>query len=220
MFTRICAVGDCNTLGSGHLRGNSYPERIGKSTGARVINLGHTMATSREGKLLLRDYQGNYDCMMIQFGLADSYLTCRYSPYVLYYPDNIFRKPLRSLIKKIKKGCRRTGFAARLGIRNVVSPKEYETNIREMINNSQASTILLIDTLPHHENWRNSHIQKYNGILTRITKEYDQCVKIDLFDIFMKRLDDYYQDVTHCNDAGYTRIAQEILQLIESKASV
>lgn len=214
MVAHICALGDCNTLGSGHLRGNSYPERIGRKTGARVTNLGHTMATSREGRLLLRDFNGTCDCLLIQFGLADCYTTCRYVPYVLYYPDNIIRKPLRSIVKRIKKTCRRTGLSIKLRAQNVVSPKEYETNIRAMVTQHLSATIFLIDTIPHHEQWRNPHIQRYNQILTRISRDYEQCFKIDLFDLFLQQLDNYYLDITHCNNAGYDRITEEIYKAI------
>ncbi len=214
MFAHICAVGDCNTLGSGNLRGNSYPERIGKKLGAGVTNLGYTMATSREGKFLLRDFTGTSDCLFIQFGLADCYTTCKYSPYVLYYPDNIIRKPLRSIVKKMKKTCRRARLFSRLGTKNVVSPEEYESNIRSMVIQVLSNPVFLLDTLPHHEQWRNPHIQKYNQVLTRISRDYDQCFKIDLYDIFVEKLNNYYLDATHCNDAGYEQIAEAILQQI------
>lgn len=210
MFAHICAVGDCNTLGTGILRGNSYPERIGRNIGARVTNLGHTMATSREGNLLLRDFSGVSDCIFIQFGLADSYTTCRYSPYVLYYPDNIIRKPLRSMLKKIKKSCRRINLFSSFGSKNVVSPEEYESNMRAMVSQALPNPVFLIDTIPHHEQWRNSHIQEYNQLLTRISKDFDQCIKIDLYDIFIEEFDTYYLDATHCNGAGYDRISEMI----------
>jgi len=210
MCTHICAVGDCNTLGAGILRGNSYPERIGKNIGAKVTNLGHTMATSREGKLLFCDFSGGSDCVFIQFGLADSYTTCRYSPYVLYYPDNIIRKPLRSMLKKIKKSCRQTSLFTRVGSKNVVSPEEYECNIRTMVIQALPNPVFLIDTIPHHEQWRNPHIQEYNQVLTRISKDFDQCIKIDLYDIFIEGLNTFYLDATHCNSAGYDRISAVI----------
>lgn len=210
----LTAVGDCNTLGANLLEGNSYPERIARSIGAGVTNLGHTMATTREGLHLLRDFSGETDCLFIQFGLADSYTTFKYSPYVLYYPDNILRKPLRSIVKKFKKTCRRLALNSILGGKNVVSLEEYERNIRSMIELALAKIIFLIETIPHKEVERNDNIQRYNRVLDKIVRDYDNCFKIDLYDIFISRSEVYYQDSTHCNDKGYDCIAEIICRKI------
>jgi lysophospholipase L1-like esterase len=210
----LTAIGDCNTLGANLLEGNSYPERIASRIGVEVTNLGHTMATTREGLRLLDDVLGETDCLLIQFGLADSYTTFRYSPYVLYYPDTILRRPLRSLVKKFKKTCRRSGLSTLLGEKNVVSLEEYEINIRQMIEMSEAKNIFLLETIPHKEVTRNSNIHKYNGVLETIAQDYDVCFKIDLYDIFASELDHYYQDSTHCSDAGYDCIADIVCRKI------
>ena len=220
MFGHITAVGDCNTLGANSLEGNSYPERIARRIGAEVTNLGHTMATSREGVLLLRDFLGKSDCILIQFGLADSYTTFKYAPYVLYYPDNFYRRPLRSLVKKLKKTCRKMGMNTLLGQKSVVSLEEYERNIRAMVEMAQPQTIFLIDTIPHKEVSRNTEIQRYNRVLDTIADEIEGCFKIDLYDVFAAELHRFYQDSTHCSDQGYdciTDIVCSKMQQLDDK---
>jgi hypothetical protein len=212
LFRHIAAVGDCNTLGADLLEGNSYPERIGRRIGARVTNLGHTMATTREGVLLLRDFlaDSECDCLLIQFGLADSYTTFKFSPYVLYYPDTVLRRPLRSLVKKFKKICRKTGFNSLLGQKNVVCMEEYERNIRSMVEMALPRSVFLIDTIPNKEVERNSAIQQYNCILDAVSDEYDRCFKVDLYDDFSGQFQRFYQDNTHCSAEGYEYITNTI----------
>jgi len=221
LFRHITAMGDCNTLGADHLEGNSYPERIGRRTGARVTNLGHTMATTREGVLLLRDFfkESDCDCLFIQFGLVDSYTTFKFAPYVLYYPDTPLRRPLRSLVKKFKKICRTTGINTLLGQKNVVSIEEYERNIRSMVEMALPRRVFLIDTIPNREAQRNSAIQHYNSILTAVSEEYDQCFKINLFAHFSGQLQRFYQDNTHCSAEGYeciTNIIHDTMMQLDS----
>ena len=77
-ITTILAVGDCNTLGAGEFRNNGYPERLADLTGATVKNCGFTMSTTREGLHLLGDnLEPGHGCVIIQFGLVDSYATFR-----------------------------------------------------------------------------------------------------------------------------------------------
>lgn len=212
MMKEIVAVGDCNTLGAGGLKGKSYPEKLARKTGAPVHNLGHTMATTREGINILHDYPGGADCLLIQFGLVDSYKTFKYSPYVLYYPDNIIRKQYRSLVKKFKKICRKYGLNRRLGETNTVSPAEYESNIRKMIGLSSAKEVFLLDTIPNKRLELNSEIMRYNSVLANICSDYTHCTKVDLYDIFINNLSNYYLDETHCNEQGYDHIVERILE--------
>ena len=103
-FNNLLAVGDCITLGIQECLGNSYPEKLGARLGCRVTNRGFTMSTSREGRNLLEDSLGQeHDCVILQFGVADSHMTFRYAPYVLYYPDSSSRKFFRNIVKKYKK---------------------------------------------------------------------------------------------------------------------
>jgi len=214
MVTKITAVGDCNTLGASELEYNSYPERIGAQLGADIVNLGHTMATSREGVLKLQNLLGEADCVIIQFGLVDSYSTFRYSPYVLYYPDNPLRKQLRSLTKKFKKTCRRLGLNRLLGEVNVVDSGEYESNLRKMVEIAQPRLTMLLETIPNHQRQRNTEIQRYNSILDDICADYDNCFKVELYTYFEHNMDLFYQDLTHCNSAGYEYIATAVAQKI------
>ena len=106
----ILAIGDCITSGVSHCLGNSYPERVGMALNVRVKNCGKAMCSSREGITLLRDNESDeFDCVFIQFGLKDAYSTFKYSPNILYYPDNFMRKQLRSIVKKYKKICKKIG---------------------------------------------------------------------------------------------------------------
>ena len=189
MYRHIVAVGDCNTLGAKKLKSQSYPEILGSLIGAKVTNLGHTMATSREGSNLLGEYIDSGDCVIIQFGLVDSYKTFKYSPYILYYPDNPLRKTLRSVVKKYKKICRNIGLNKHLGEVNVVPLDEYERNIRNMIEISLPRTVILPDTLPNKQLHRNSDIERYNSCLYKISRDYQQCIKVDLFEVFLENFD-------------------------------
>ena len=123
----ILAIGDCITSGVSNYLGNSYPERVGMALNVPVKNCGKGMCSSREGIALLRDNDSEeFDCVIIQFGLKDAYSTFKYSPNILYYPDNFIRKQLRSIVKKYKKICKKIGLNELLGTAKVVS--EHETD--------------------------------------------------------------------------------------------
>ena len=219
MFQKIVAVGDCNTLGAKHLEYNSYPEIVADRLGAQIINLGHTMATSREGVHLLSNQLAGAECVVIQFGLVDSYKTFKYAPYVLYYPDNIIRKQLRSFTKKYKKICKKIGLNRRIGETNVVQLDEYECNMRKMIEMALPRMILLLDTIPNLQLHRNQEIQRYNKCLDRICQDYQQCIKVDLYDVFLNNLDTFYMDATHANETGYAYIAGRLQQTLNEASS-
>ena len=88
LITNLLAVVDCITLGVEQCEKRSYPELVAERLGCRVVNRGFTMSTSREGVHLLKDnLSEEYDCVILQFGVADSHVTFRYAPYILYYPD-------------------------------------------------------------------------------------------------------------------------------------
>ncbi len=209
---KILAIGDCNTLGVADCSGNSYPERLGKLLGMEVDNCACTMATTREGVLLLKKYLTDDVCyLFIQFGLVDSYKTFKYSPYILYFPDNFFRKQVRSLVKKYKKICRNTGLNKRIGETNVVGIEEYEQNLQFMVSQAQSAKVFLLDTVPHKHQERNPEIVRYNEILSKIAKSASNCVKIELYEHFYNNLSCYYYDETHCNGRGYDHIVQQIM---------
>ncbi|MEN8141866.1 MAG: SGNH/GDSL hydrolase family protein [Thermodesulfobacteriota bacterium] len=206
----ILTIGDCNTLGSGTLRHNSYPERLGRLLGAAVENKGGTMSTSREGLRLLADHlRPDHDLIVIQFGLVDSYATFRYAPYVLYYPDNCLRKPLRSLVKSFKKRCRRYRLNNLFGESPVVPQKEFADNIRAMVERCKGRRVILPETIPNHDTSRNEAICAYNSSLAKVAEETGATC-LPLYDTFLANMDTYYTDATHANAAGYDYIAEVI----------
>lgn len=210
---KILAIGDCNTLGVAECIGNSYPERYARMTGMHIQNCGCTMATTREGLMVLKEnIPVDFTFLFVQFGLVDSYKTFKYSPYVLYYPDNFLRKQVRSLVKKYKKICRNRGLNRRFGEVNVVGPQEYEDNLHTIVALAEKTTVFLIETVPHKQVERNAEIQSYNAILSRVAARHPHCIKIDLYSHFQDNLDHYYHDETHCNGAGYDYIAEQILK--------
>jgi lysophospholipase L1-like esterase len=213
---KIVAIGDCNTLGAGRYEKKGYPEKVAESLGVQVVNRGHTMATSREGMYILKEEVATADYILIQFGLVDSYKTFKYSPYVLYYPDNIIRKNLRSLTKKYKKVCRNRGFNKKFGEVNVVPAQEYEDNIRSMVELASPRKVLLIDTVPNRQLERNEEIKRYNRILDTIANDYEFCTRVELYADFINSLDTLYADSTHCNNDGYEIIAQKIIHRLHS----
>lgn len=215
---KIVAIGDCNTLGAGRCEKKGYPEKVAERLGVTVVNRGHTMATSREGLFFLKEEVASADCIFIQFGLVDSYKTFKYSPYILYYPDNFIRKNLRSLIKKYKKVCRNRGLNKKFGEMSVVSADEYEHNIRSMVELAAPRKVMLIDTVPNRQLERNGEIQRYNTILDTIADDYDFCIKVDLYADFIHCLDTLYADSTHCNNKGYELISDKILNRLQNRS--
>jgi lysophospholipase L1-like esterase len=217
---KILAVGDCNTSGIGELNGQSYPERLEKRLQIAVTNCGHTMATSREGYYLLRDNL-TIDCsiVIIQFGLGDASLTLRHAPYVLNYPDNIFRKPCRKILKKIKKLTRKYGINQRFGESNIVPLEEYSCNMRRMIEMCAGRIILLPETIPHRDTLRNAHITRYNREVAALAAQYPSCYLVKIYNGFSDHMDHFYLDSTHSNAKGHDFIAESIVQVLEQVSS-
>jgi len=190
---------------------------LAEIVGMQVINCSCTMATTREGLLLVKkNFTKEISHLLVQFGLVDSYKTFKYSPYVLYFPDNFIRKQLRSLVKKYKKFCRNSGLNKRIGEINVVSIDEYEKNLQEIVDFAKRTRIFLIDTIPHKNQERNPDIQRYNAILSKIAQKYPNCTKIDLYTHFNENLEHYYLDETHCNAKGYEYIVRQIIPHFQS----
>lgn len=214
---KILALGDCNTLGTKEFNNNSYPERLGKHIDADVINCGFTMATTNEGVNFFDEYcDDSVDVVLIQYGLVDSWETFKFSPYVLYYPDNLFRKIFRKIIKKYKKICRKLGFNKLFGIKNVVTLEKYQSNIEYMINKAHNKKIFLVDTIPNKELERNINIKQYNQILDHISEKFDNCIRVKIYDKFETNLNNYYIDPTHVNDEGYKFITLKLVEAYEN----
>lgn len=216
MIKNLLAVGDCITLGVDNCLGNSYPELIGNRLGCVVTNRGYTMSTSREGVHLLNDgLNVDHDCVILQFGVADAHLTFKYAPYILYYPDNAFRKIIRNIVKKYKKAAKKRGLNKRFGAR-VVSEQEYRVNYQTMIRVCGDRLIILPESIPQQETFRNPAIKQYNRIIEEIAAASDKCLFINLFDDFLSNLTDYYLDMGHPNERGYDYIASKIVDSIGS----
>ncbi len=173
------------------------------------------MSTTREGIHLLKDnLRKEHDLVIIQFGLVDSYSTFKYAPYVNYYPDNVFRKQLRSIVKKYKKSCRKLGLNRKYGEVPVVPAEEYEQNIRCMVRICKGKNVILPETIPNLQEKRNRAIGEYNAILKTIASVEENCTLLPLYDAFSRNMADYYQDGTHANAEGYDYIARRIVDLL------
>jgi len=178
-----------------------------------VKNCGKAMFSTKEGLTILRDNDSDeFDCIFIQFGLKDAYTTFKYSPNVLYYPDNFLRKQIRSIVKKYKKTCRKIGLNELLGEVNVVSEQEYQHNISLMVERCKRKQVVLPEIIPHQETVRNPAILRYNKILEHISTTHDNCLFIRLYDDFLVKMPEYYLDTGHPNELGYRFISDKILK--------
>jgi len=215
----ILAVGDCITLGVKHCFADSYPERVGRALNIPVKNCGRAMFSSKEGIYMLEDNDSHeFDYVFIQFGLKDAYSTFKYSPNILYYPDNFLRKQVRKIVKKYKKACKKIGLNNLLGEVCVVPEQEYRNNISLMVERCKSKLVILPEIIPHQEISRNKSIQRYNRILEQIAKTHDNCIFIRLFDDFLKKMPQYYLDMGHPNEFGYSYISGKILERLDEVA--
>lgn len=216
---KIFSIGDCNTQGINELKFNSYPERLGKRIDAKTFNYGYTMSTTIEGNAFFdRFYEDDMDIVTIQFGLVDSWKTFKYSPYILYYPDNFLRKIGRKFLKKMKKVIKKYKLYDFFGTKNLVSIQEYEKNIRNLLSKiNKSNLVLLLDTIPNKELFRNIEIKKYNEILKKLSLEFDNCIYVELYVEFIDNFDKYYYDNTHINFIGYDFITEKIFTLIKKE---
>jgi lysophospholipase L1-like esterase len=209
---RYVALGDCVTLGAPFQQQNAYPERVAQVMEWQVTNYGHTMSTTREGLEYFKklDVQ-NADILSIQYGIVDSWQTFNGAPFVLYYPDNKWRKFLRKIVKKIKKYGRKLNFHGLFGTRNVVPVEEYIRNIQYMIDHSQAKYVLLPEIYPNQDLNREPRILAYNQALAKL-HDGKRVFVIKQFDLLKPHLNtDYYDDSTHLSGTGHQAVAHNIL---------
>lgn len=213
----ILALGDCNTSGDVMFKDNAYPERFAKCISNNLTNCGYTMSTTREMQYFFHNfYASDTHIVLIQYGLVDSWKTFRYAPYVLYYPDYFFRKIFRKIVKKYKKFAKSLKLNELFGTKNVVGVKEYENNIEKIILAAANSVVILIDTVPNHQLFRNSAIEEYNSVLDKLAKQYKNCYKLDIYKDFLENMDTYYLDETHINNIGYDVITNKIFNLYKT----
>lgn len=211
-------LGDCNTRGTPDIESLSYPELIARQCQVRSINCGHTMTTCREGSRYYQAFRGRaFDLLCIQYGLVDSWLTFRYSPYVLYYPDNPVRKFARKLVKKYKKVCKKLGLNKTIGVTNVVPIQEYSQRIETMIRDAAPRPVLLIETIPNKDDSRNPEIRRYNSALRELADRYTQVTLLELYADFEGDQQTHYSDPTHLSAEGHAYVANKLACLLEEK---
>ncbi|MBE0491400.1 MAG: SGNH/GDSL hydrolase family protein [Sulfurospirillum sp.] len=214
----LLSLGDCNTLGIHENYKNAYPEKFANMINHKCINCGFTMSTCKEGLNFFNDtFNDQTQVLTIQYGLVDSWNTFKYSPYILYYPDNFLRKILRKIIKKYKKICRKWYLHKFFGEKNVISKNEYYNNISSILMQCKNQRIILIDTVPNLDTTRNNNIKIYNKILDDIALKYPNCRRLYLYDYFLnntKKL--YLADGTHINNLGHNYIAEQLKELYEN----
>lgn len=104
------------------------------------------------------------------------------------------------------------------GTKNLVSIQEYEKNIRNLLSKiNKSNLVLLLDTIPNKELFRNIEIKKYNEILKKLSLEFDNCIYVELYVEFIDNFDKYYYDNTHINFIGYDFITEKIFTLIKKE---
>ena len=217
MINNLLAVGDCITRGVKQCEGRSYPELAGDSLGCRVTNCGFTMSTSREGIHLLEDnLNDGHDCVILQFGVADSHVTFRFAPYILYYPDHPSRKIIRNIVKKYKKLTKSYGLNKWLGETRVVPENEYQANYHYMIDCCGDRLVILPETVPQQEIHRNPGIKRYNEILEELSRQHDNCVYVEVYDDLVGNMESLYLDKGHPNGHGYDLMADNIVKALAS----
>ena len=209
----ILALGDCNIIGADRYKGENYIDIISKKLQIDAINCGITMSTTREGVILFNEKKKqDIDIVVVAYGLVDSWKTFKYAPYVLYYPDNFFRKLARKLVKKYKKVARQIGLNKVFGQKYVVPPAEYKHNITNIINQSKRT--ILVETPPHlTESFRNPDIQYYNSLLQNLAREYNNCKIVEIYEDFLEDKSLYFDEI-HMNERGYALVAKKILEKV------
>ncbi len=219
-IANLLAVGDCITRGVEQCEGRSYPELVAERLGCRVTNQGFTMSTSREGIHLLQDsLADDHDCVIIQFGVADSHVTFRFAPYIPYYPDRPARKIVRNMVKKYKKLTKRYGLNKRFGEARVVPENEYRANYLSMLERCGDRLVILPETIPQKETFRNPGIKRYNRILEEISKARPTSVLVRVYDEFIDNMASCYLDKGHPNEAGYELLCARVLDALERRST-
>ena len=209
----LLALGDCNTLGVGSCLGSSYPEMIGRSLNAKVINMGTTMSTTREGSTIAAELSGlkpNYVC--VQYGLVDSWITIKSLPYIPYYPDTFINKISRKFIKKIRKLLRNNKYLKK---DNVVESIEYQKNLEKIADVFSDSQIFFIETAPNSDLTRVRYIKEYNLAMRNVADSKSNVHFVSIYDELEKLGSlSLQKDGTHLTIMSYELIASKIMRLI------
>lgn len=175
-YTRVLAIGDCNTYGLHEPPiGNTILDKFCRClelAGYPTVsqNLGHGMATSREGVVLMNDRAQVADVVLINFGLVDSWITSVPKLYVPYFPDNRLKKITRKALKYTKRRLRSPLVRRFVPLGNVVPLDEYRRNIETLIGTARALNpkvwIVLWGCPPvQNDDQRNAELLRYNAEL-------------------------------------------------------
>ncbi|MEX2476773.1 SGNH/GDSL hydrolase family protein [Marinobacter sp.] len=207
------AYGDCNTEGLEGYHEPVWAELVAGHFGLDLVNCGHTMSTTRE---LIRYAQAfppaHYQVAFIQYGLVDSWLVFRGAPYVLYYPDNPFRKFARKLVKKLKKVGRSLNLLKRLGAVSQVPLQEYITNIERVILCAPQTRFVLVATPPNLDEPRNPGIETYNQALHDLAARHANAVVADAYgQLWRHRSECLMSDGTHLSAQGHRVMSQAVI---------
>jgi hypothetical protein len=219
----LLALGDCNTCGTEGMESLAYPVPLARELGADLVNCGHTMSTVREGwEYAQRRLTSDTTFLTIQYGLVDSWLTFRGAPYVLYYPDNFWRRLLRKGVKKYKKIGRKLRFHQRFGEAHFVPPAEYRKTLIRIIRlareRSPGIRICLISTPPSREVHRLPGIEKFNVVLREVAQE-QQCAFVDAYAPFAGQLD-MLQDHIHLKPEAHAVVARLCAETLRTPPAV
>lgn len=205
----VLFLGDCNTLGTPDIEGRAYPEQFATLSNTQSINCGHTMTTTREGSQYFKRHT-DFDCVCVQYGLVDSWLTFKYAPYVLYYPETGWRKIGRKLSKKFKKWCKRLGLNTLIGTRNVVPLEEYRQHLQHIIDTARPRQVVFIETIPNKDASRNPQIRRYNHAMAQLASLHSHCSVLPLYEDFEQAMRAHYSDPTHLSATGHAYVAQKL----------
>ena len=214
---QLVAVGDCNTSGLEDQR--CVPSAIAdwakqRGLAMRVQNFAAAMRTSREGCAQFAEWHEPPDGVLINFGLVDAWPTSIPWFYIPVYPDKRFRRPLRRLLKAVKRRLRAPWIRRFIPVGPVVPQAEFAVNIGRMIDHARQLNpnvrIVLWGTCPTDDPRRDPLIAQYNGILEQIAVR-DHIPYFDtprlLADSERSRC---YVDPVHLSEESQRRIAAAI----------
>jgi len=226
--TRVLAVGDCNTSGiTVPPIGNTIVDKFCRHLETRGYqtssqNLGYGMATSREGVQLMRHEAERADVVLINFGLVDTWITSIPRCYISYYPESVVKKPVRKLLKFVKRRLRAPWLRRLVPVGPVVPIEEYEENIRQIISlalaKNPSATILLWGSPPvQGDSKRNQNLLRYDERLCRIAKDLNSTflTTVDILASLPAR--EAYLDTVHLGEAATESIAVGLMETYQSR---
>jgi len=229
-FMRILAIGDCNTSGVEDAPSENLPEELCKifrqnGYDIEIFNEGHAMTTTREGVAKIKQFwslrgERTVDIVLINFGLVDSWVVALPSWYISYYPDNIFKKYARKLLKSFKKRLRNPAVRRFLPTGNTVPMVEFRKNYQYMIDyvrrfSPQARIILWGIAPTRYDMKREIHIKAYDEVIKELATS-NGCIHIDTRQIFEPYTSEQlYRDHVHINSFAQKLLAGHIYNAVK-----